>query len=159
MAPDAAGLEAHRTALAGHGCRMLGSVVDENDAVHEAMVRAWRSLGRFDRRAPLRSWLLRIATNVCLDLLADRKRCARPAAGVGTRSEREEVATDPSATQPSVATALFPGRVALAAAPLARPVPPGSAGVSGALPERLARRFRPPRAVLTCRAWRPAPRP
>lgn len=57
---------------------MLGSVVDADDAVQEAMVRAWRHRERFDGRGPLRSWMLRIATNVCLDALSDRRRRARP---------------------------------------------------------------------------------
>ncbi|MBX3248121.1 MAG: sigma-70 family RNA polymerase sigma factor [Myxococcales bacterium] len=76
VGPEA--LETHRVALTGHCYRMLGSPVDAEDAVQETMIRAWRGLERFDGRAALRTWMIRIATNVCLDTLAARKRRARP---------------------------------------------------------------------------------
>ena len=78
MEIDAAQLEAHRSALTGHCYRMLGSPYDAEDAVQETMVRAWRNLSRYEGRASLRTWLYRIATNVCLDALSDRSRRARP---------------------------------------------------------------------------------
>ena len=70
--------EAHRPALTGHCYRMLGSAFDADDAVQETMIRAWRGLDQFDGRASLKTWLYRIATNVCLDELKERGRRARP---------------------------------------------------------------------------------
>jgi RNA polymerase sigma-70 factor (ECF subfamily) len=70
----AAQLERYRPALTGHCYRMLGSVVDAEDAVQEAMLRALKSLPRLSEPAALKTWLYRIATNVCLDTLSDGKR-------------------------------------------------------------------------------------
>ena len=71
-------LEAHRQQLTGFCYRMLGSPFEAEDAVQEVMLRAWRGLGRFEGKAALRSWLYRIATNVCLDMLSGRQRRALP---------------------------------------------------------------------------------
>jgi RNA polymerase sigma-70 factor (ECF subfamily) len=71
-------LEPHRTALTGHCYRMLGSVVDADDAVQDTMLRALRALDRFDGRSSISTWLYRIATNVCLDALQSRNARTRP---------------------------------------------------------------------------------
>jgi RNA polymerase sigma-70 factor (ECF subfamily) len=71
-------LEEHRTALTAYAYRMLGSPFEAEDAVQEAYIRAWRGYERFEGRAALKSWLYKITTNVCLDMLGSRERRARP---------------------------------------------------------------------------------
>jgi len=95
MHVDVAQLETHRAALTGHCYRMLGSAFDADDAVQDTMVRAWRSLDRFDGRASLRTWMYRIATNVCLDALSSGSRRARPMEERPDGAVDEELETRP----------------------------------------------------------------
>src|SRR5438270_8087807 len=71
-------LESHRRELTGYCYRMLASPFEAEDAVQDTFLRAWRAYNRFEGRSALRSWLYRIATNVCMDMLASRSRRARP---------------------------------------------------------------------------------
>jgi RNA polymerase sigma-70 factor (ECF subfamily) len=95
MSIDIAQIESHRPALVGHCYRMLGSAFDAEDAVQETIVRAWQNLGRFEGRSSLRTWLYRIATNVCLDALSDRSRRARPVEDGPRRTVDDDLETRP----------------------------------------------------------------
>src|SRR5919198_6756758 len=73
-------LEQHRRELTAYCYRMLGSPFEAEDAVQDTLLRAWKALDRFEGRSQLRSWLYRIATNVCLDVLSGKERRVRPMA-------------------------------------------------------------------------------
>jgi RNA polymerase sigma-70 factor (ECF subfamily) len=71
-------VEPYRQALEAHCYRMLGSLGDAEDLVQETLLRAWRRLGRFERRSSVHTWLYRIATNACLDEIERRPRQLQP---------------------------------------------------------------------------------
>jgi RNA polymerase sigma-70 factor, ECF subfamily len=92
-------LEQYRRELTGYCYRMLGSPFEAEDAVQETMLRAWRSFDKFEGRSAVRSWLYRIATNVCFDMLGSRSRRATPMdMGPAQEPVAENLFTLPEAT-------------------------------------------------------------
>jgi RNA polymerase sigma-70 factor (ECF subfamily) len=91
-------LEQHRRALTGYCYRMLGSSFEAEDAVQEALLRAWRNADRFEGRSAFKSWLYKIATNVCLDMLNGRKRRARPMDLSAVGTPESHLTASPEAT-------------------------------------------------------------
>src|SRR4051812_6658972 len=72
------GFDEHRTELRAYCYRMLGSAFEADDAVQETLVRAWKAYDKFEGRSSVRSWLYKIAGNVCFDQLRGRQRRAMP---------------------------------------------------------------------------------
>jgi RNA polymerase sigma-70 factor (ECF subfamily) len=109
--PDAMAwaLEPYRRELTGHCRRVLGSTLEADDAVQETLVRAWLHIDGFEGRSSLRSWLRRIATNVCLEMLRRPQRRARPVADVEpapTAADPADVVASQEAVRLAFATAV-----------------------------------------------------
>ena len=103
-------LEPYRRELTGYCYRMLGSGFEAEDAVQETMVRAWRNAEGFEGRSSLRSWLYRIATNVCIDMLRNVQRRARPM-DMGPDSPPRESLLGPMLPEATWVTPVADGRV------------------------------------------------
>ena len=103
-------LEQYRRQLTGYCYRMLGSGSEAEDAVQEAMLRAWRAAGDFEGRSSVRSWLYRIATNVCIDMTRQVQRRARPM-DLGPASPPDESLLGPWLPEATWITPVPDGRV------------------------------------------------
>lgn len=110
VGPDALDVERYRRELTAYCYRMLGSAFEADDAVQETMVRAWRGYARYEGRAPLRSWLFRIATNVCFDTMHRRSRRAMPM-DLGPASPASVVASAPDSAEVAWLQPIPDGRV------------------------------------------------
>ncbi len=122
--PDVqAEFEQHRVGLTGYCYRMLGSSFEAEDAVQEAMLRAWKAQDSFAGRSSRKSWLYRIATNVCFDMLTARQKRARPM-DLGPCSRALDSLASPTAEsvwiEPSADARTLPGVVDPAEATMAK---------------------------------------
>jgi RNA polymerase sigma-70 factor, ECF subfamily len=99
-------VEPHRRALEVHAYRMLGSTEDAEDVVQETLMRAWRTLERFERRAAIETWLYRIATNACLDELERRPRRPQP---IDPYPDERLIAAETSVVDPAARYAMREG--------------------------------------------------
>jgi RNA polymerase sigma-70 factor, ECF subfamily len=106
-----ADIEVYRRELTGYCYRMLGSGFEAEDAVQETMVRAWRNAERFEGRSSVRSWLYRIATNVCIDMHRHVQRRARPM-DMGPASPPDESLLGPTLPEATWVTPISDARVA-----------------------------------------------
>ncbi|HUR74863.1 MAG TPA: sigma-70 family RNA polymerase sigma factor [Sporichthya sp.] len=122
-ADPTAEFEQHRVGLTGYCYRMLGSSFEAEDAVQETMLRAWKAQDSFEGRSSLKSWLYRIATNVCFDMLTARQKRARPM-DLGPCSQALDALAAPTAetvwVEPSVDARTLPGVVDPAEAAMAK---------------------------------------
>jgi RNA polymerase sigma-70 factor (ECF subfamily) len=112
-------LDRYRGELTAHCRRLLGSATDAEDAAQEALVRAWKAVGRFEGRCSMRSWLYAIATNVCLDHLRARRHRAEPVevgAGDGSDGHEADRTRRPAEGPPDVVVAREAVRLAFVAA-------------------------------------------
>jgi RNA polymerase sigma-70 factor, ECF subfamily len=109
--PREADLEVYRRELTGYCYRMLGSGFEAEDAVQETMVRAWRNAERFEGRSSMRSWLYRIATNVCIDMHRHVQRRARPM-DMGPASPPNDSLLGPALPEATWVTPISDARVA-----------------------------------------------